>query len=701
MNLDNVSDKVNKYLQEHFQCPQCKPRDIEHEKRTILLSKIQLLLLTTLGRTTVHKWLPGGYQDRRFYYINQYRIVTEEHFADEDDFNYFAHEPKRFFALGEIHGHNGLKWEIWPSMRASFCELYARICNVTQDDAINDLADKLKIDKDDVFSEFGLDKRASWQQVPTVPFSLGWSEKVFNFYNENNIIQYSLLRTSNGTTQAILPMTDWINPRVQARLSSNIPFASNLLYNLNLIRQSPDAIILLTNSIETAEDNQKIHENVVCESHKYKDNSGNIVVPHIQIKYEFVWSSWHEVEGRAIDKLDLESLRDRTVYYALNNNEKESYKTAMAIYSRLKNITPKLFFIHSLNNSREKHAIFLDQKEFLQKAVEMGLKEPARKMPTQVVHKKQQLNSLADIGEVPPVNFLLEPIIPEKSITLLYADAGIGKTWLTLSMGVSLAMGCDVFKYWKTNKTHKVLYIDSEMAEDSFKRRLKIISRVYMNKDTEKNVILKENFFWRSMNSEMLNLAEPEDQEKIESLLDEAKKQGSSKEGVSLLILDNLSTLSGFNDSGKSWRSIFNWLKGLKEKGCSVILDHHAGKVGSQRGSSIKEATVDNIIKLEKEDAVSSSKVAMSISIEKVRDAYGLAKIPFAMELTTEGEKPGWKTVPRSMTKEEQIKCIKTLTEKGKNLEYIERYTGLSKRTIGIIKKKAGITRSYNKKNTA
>ena len=39
--------------------------------------------------------------------------------------------------------------------------------------------------------------------------------------------------------------------------------------------------------------------------------------------------------------------------------------------------------------------------------------------------------------EIPPRTMLLDPILPERSLSMLYAPRGIGKSWLGLSIGVN------------------------------------------------------------------------------------------------------------------------------------------------------------------------------------------------------------------------------------------------------------------------
>ena len=56
------------------------------------------------------------------------------------------------------------------------------------------------------------------------------------------------------------------------------------------------------------------------------------------------------------------------------------------------------------------------------------------------------------------------------------------------------------------------------------------------------------------------------------------------------LILDNLSSLTAAlreNDSD-SWSPIQQWLLRLRRRGISVLIVHHAGKGGEQRGNADK-----------------------------------------------------------------------------------------------------------------
>src|SRR5207253_9614656 len=79
----------------------------------------------------------------------------------------------------------------------------------------------------------------------------------------------------------------------------------------------------------------------------------------------------------------------------------------------------------------------------------------------------------------------------------------------------------------------------------------------------------------------------------LPDLSDPAAQRLYSKvvEDADLVIVDNVSTLCRMikENDADSWTPVQNWALQLRRAGKSVILIHHAGKSGRQRGSSRKE----------------------------------------------------------------------------------------------------------------
>ena len=82
---------------------------------------------------------------------------------------------------------------------------------------------------------------------------------------------------------------------------------------------------------------------------------------------------------------------------------------------------------------------------------------PRRRPPLQPLGLDEFLNLY-----IPPRQMLLSPILPERSLAMLYAPRGVGKTLLGLSIGLAVASGSPLLR-WSTPHPRRVLYVDGEM----------------------------------------------------------------------------------------------------------------------------------------------------------------------------------------------------------------------------------------------
>jgi putative DNA primase/helicase len=219
--------------------------------------------------------------------------------------------------------------------------------------------------------------------------------------------------------------------------------------------------------------------------------------------------------------------------------------------------------------------------------------------------------------EVPPREMLLAPILPERSLSMLYSPRGIGKSWLSLSIGLAVASGGSVLR-WNGPRPRRVLFVDGEMVLSDLQIRLNSILAGLGTK------IPNDGFrVLAADHSELgINLGSPEGQRELERHLD----------GVDLLILDNLSTLMANGSEGASdaWLPMQNWLLRLRRKGVAVLLVHHAGVNGRQRGTSRREDALDLVIGLRRPADYSPEQGArFEVHIEKARMLAGAGALPF------------------------------------------------------------------------
>jgi putative DNA primase/helicase len=224
--------------------------------------------------------------------------------------------------------------------------------------------------------------------------------------------------------------------------------------------------------------------------------------------------------------------------------------------------------------------------------------------------------------DMPPREMLLDPILPERSLAMLYAPRGIGKTLLSLSIGLAVASGSSLLR-WHAPRQRRVLYVDGEMPLVSLQDRLRTLS-------TGRGVAIPNDGFrvLAADNTENgLSIGSPEGQRAIDPLLT----------GVDLVVFDNLSTLctNGSESASDAWLPIQTWLLKLRRQGIAVLLVHHAGTNGRQRGTSRREDALDTVIALRRPDDYSPDQGArFEVHFEKLRNRVdGDAAVPFEAKL--------------------------------------------------------------------
>ena len=188
----------------------------------------------------------------------------------------------------------------------------------------------------------------------------------------------------------------------------------------------------------------------------------------------------------------------------------------------------------------------------------------------------------------PERRFFLYPIIPEASITMVAGQKGCGKTMFCMSIVDAITKG-ENFLIWENRAGPiKCLYFDGEMHQNELRDRLNQM-------DTNSSF----NLFSVSGNHAEAN---PFSGDLTNINYRDTITHCLLTDEIKLLVLDNVASLApGANENIKSdWDPINQWLLSLRHQGITVILVHHLGKGGQQRGTSAREDNVDNIIYLKK-----------------------------------------------------------------------------------------------------
>lgn len=284
------------------------------------------------------------------------------------------------------------------------------------------------------------------------------------------------------------------------------------------------------------------------------------------------------------------------------------------------------------------------------------------------------LNEFMD-WPIPPREHLLYPVMPEQGLVLLYAPRGLGKTYVALGVGLAVASGRKLFN-WEGRRLRRILYVDGEMPARAMQERLgKLVKALNLPDEALSNFSLLTPDI---QNRAMPNLATPDGQEAIEPYL----------KNVGLLIIDNIATLcrSGRENDTESWLPVQGWLLDLRRRGISVLVVHHAGKNGDQRGTSAKEDIMDTVINLRRpKDYQTEEGARFEVHLTKARGLSGSEARPFEAQLCDDGEALSWLVKD---LEDRELEAVRELSEQGLSLRDIAQELDLSKSNVHRLKKK-------------
>jgi hypothetical protein len=256
--------------------------------------------------------------------------------------------------------------------------------------------------------------------------------------------------------------------------------------------------------------------------------------------------------------------------------------------------------------------------------------------------------------DVPDRQHLIEPFIVEGGLHMLYAERGLGKTWLALKLALSVAAGTAFFTY-EVPGARQVLYVDGEMSLGELKDR---IAKLAPSPPTTLRLLPSELLF---REARPLNINGEEDQGRIIELIDRLEAEGAKP---ALIVFDNLSSLSAGGDENDNTAldSLLRWLVFLRHKGIAVLLVHHAGKSGDQRGASRREDLLDTSIRLKRPDDDDGHRPEGAEFIMEFTKTRGKRPVPDAVDVKLVEHQDG--TLSLVAKKHVQVKShLQTLRE--------------------------------------
>lgn len=226
---------------------------------------------------------------------------------------------------------------------------------------------------------------------------------------------------------------------------------------------------------------------------------------------------------------------------------------------------------------------------------------------------------------------ILDPWLHTQDLCMVFAARGIGKTHFAIAVAYAIATA-GTFAKWSAPKPRKVLYLDGELPGGVMQQRL-----LMHCPDVE-----PEPGYLRIFTPDLLpegrpmpDLATYEGQLSIDCMIEDAE----------VVIVDNLSAWAraGRENEAESWLPIADWIASLRRRGVAVILVHHAGKGGQQRGTSKREDLLDVVIGLSRPTDYEPSQGAVFVSeFTKARHLTGSGAESLEMKLGGTADRATW-----------------------------------------------------------
>ncbi len=287
----------------------------------------------------------------------------------------------------------------------------------------------------------------------------------------------------------------------------------------------------------------------------------------------------------------------------------------------------------SLNLPRLEHSE--DLTDWIEKR--NGSKEELENLISKQTNKgKKQLHPIG-LGQLlkmslPKHSIILSPWLREKSLCMIYAWRGIGKTLFSLNLGYAIASG-NSFLEWEATIKKRVLYIDGEMPTVSMQERLASIVKRY------KKTLLSDEYF-KIISADLEEDGIPYLDSKIGQ---ECLEQYI--ENFDVIIIDNISCLTTQPENeSNSWVIMQEWVLKLRRMGKTVILIHHSNKKGGARGTSKREDVLDVVINLKRpKDYDDSQGSIFEIHFEKARFFDPREVSPIEVTLSEDNNILDWK----------------------------------------------------------
>ena len=459
-----------------------------------------------------------------------------------------------------------------------------------------------------------------------------WHHTIYVFKDEDGEpVRYVVKQLNYSTAQkSLVHWAVWLHRGTLKRKALALPVPGlQTLYNLELFPKADQPTVVLTDSLELAESNQRYAPDNV------------------------IWTSFlcDEVKFDQVDWAPLESAKE--IYYLINNHSglslAEAYVNAkkLAEYLAAKGIN--LDFIQlqvdyspippcgfdsaeamlehrTINKPRIKleSIIFHEDRvsfdEMCEKAKESLLPVVKKEFWEKTNEEASETTNVSEpeTRRAIELDSILFSILSFAQISLIHACSGLGKSSFVYSMCAAIVTGSKFIagRFWNTSKLsqkeYKVLYLDYEMDKNLIADK----EAAFVDPYFKNNSKLRANLTIESLRNKKreYNITTDEGQRNVMKLLSKYRSEGTHGGEIDLLVIDSYTKAIGNLEVNNTWEKVEIFLSKLNKMGIAVLIIHHTNLDGKSRGFFHK---MDDLF----------------VQVKMHRDVKGTLDVPFTIEI--------------------------------------------------------------------
>lgn len=436
-----------------------------------------------------------------------------------------------------------------------------------------------------------------------------WFCQTFPFRDQYGEIRMQLIKLYDSDTQSklLIPVTSWMRGNFPYNQLFCVPVPEDRqpLYNLDLLFNPETQIIILTDSVELADSNQR------------------------HAPPGFVFTSFIGSPGR-YDQVDWSPLRERKVYYLITNHsgiclevatlkarEVKDYfdeqepevelafiKVPVDYHTRKRSSTTGKQDFASVNDILKRRreqppAVRADVVRLLESEedfrnfcqdAEAEVNDHPHAWWEKESSSGEELRLVEQVSRAPKaIDYVMRPFLIRGEVTMLYAQKSVGKSSLAYSIAARVVAANEserpvpllLEKWWTVpKKGHKVLYLDFE-NQSQIERKRELFQNAYFPK--EKLAECRANLIVKDLSLSSKDFSDPGNHQNILDMIEAAKKEGTIGSPVDLLVID---TYTAFiqTETPATPANFKNLLSKIRSMGIAIMIVHHANSENDVRG---------------------------------------------------------------------------------------------------------------------